>query len=293
MLQDSLPVDIQRRKILESLLPPASDVVKQLGSTAPPTHYVKLLDSAYGLVEDGDEIFARFLNTNQDPGEKASDYLQRLQTLLSTAVRRNSIKQASADRQLLKQFQRGCWDQSLILTLQLESKAKSPPDFAELLLLLRTEEDRRAAKLDRMQRHLGSSKHKAVSHKQSVVDISPYGEAGMFQTYVSETEALRRQVADLQMQLQSTKSEKKKKRESKLVESPETVTSKVEMQAHQLIAKSPRPWFCFRCGEDGHIARVCEGSINKALVDQKYKELKVKQDEWKVKNGVPLNWTRF
>nr|XP_055053225.1 uncharacterized protein LOC129438489 [Misgurnus anguillicaudatus] len=30
LLQDSLPIDIQRRKILESLLPPASDVVKQL-----------------------------------------------------------------------------------------------------------------------------------------------------------------------------------------------------------------------------------------------------------------------
>ncbi len=124
---DSLPIDIQRKKILESLLPPASDVVKHLGSTAPPRDYVKLLVSAYGLVEDGDEIFARFLNTNQDPGEKASDYLQRLQALLSTAVRRNGVKQSSADRQLLKQFQRGCWDQSLILTLQLESKAKTPP----------------------------------------------------------------------------------------------------------------------------------------------------------------------
>lgn len=120
LLQDSLPIDIQRRKILESLLPPASDVV-----TAPPRDYVKLLDSAYGLVEDGDEIFALFLNTNQDPGEKASDYLQRLQTLLSTAVKRNGVKQSSADRQLLKQFQRGCWDHLLILTLQLEAKAKT------------------------------------------------------------------------------------------------------------------------------------------------------------------------
>ena len=35
--------------------------------------YVKLLDSAYGVVEDGDEIFARFLNTNQNAGEKSSD----------------------------------------------------------------------------------------------------------------------------------------------------------------------------------------------------------------------------
>lgn len=100
-------------------------------------------------------------------------------------------------------------------------------------------------------------------------------------------------MADLQVQLRSSKSEKKKKHESKLTEYPSTVTPKVEMQAQQVTAKPPKPWFCFRCGEDGHIARTCEGSINKALVDQKYKELKLKQDEWKVKNGVPLNWTGF
>lgn len=53
---DRLSVDVQRRKILESLLPPASDVVRQLGTSAHPRHYVQLLDSAYGLVEDGEEV---------------------------------------------------------------------------------------------------------------------------------------------------------------------------------------------------------------------------------------------
>lgn len=57
---ESLSVDVQRRKILESLLPPASDVVRQLGTSAHPRHYVQLLDSAYGLIEDGDEVLARF-----------------------------------------------------------------------------------------------------------------------------------------------------------------------------------------------------------------------------------------
>lgn len=46
MFQDGAPVDLQHRKILESLLPPASDVVRQLGSSAHPREYVKLLDSA-------------------------------------------------------------------------------------------------------------------------------------------------------------------------------------------------------------------------------------------------------
>lgn len=60
LLQDSGSVDVQRRKILESLLSPAIDVIKPLGTTASPRDDLKLLGSAFGLVEGGDEIFARF-----------------------------------------------------------------------------------------------------------------------------------------------------------------------------------------------------------------------------------------
>lgn len=46
MFQDGLPTDMQRRMILESLLSPASDILKQLGSHSPPHDYVRLLQSA-------------------------------------------------------------------------------------------------------------------------------------------------------------------------------------------------------------------------------------------------------
>lgn len=103
MFQDGLPTDMQRRMILESLLSPASDILKQLGSHSPPHDYVRLLQSAYGLVDDG-EIFAKFLSTLQDAGEKASEYLQRLQAVLSTAIRRGGVGEANASQQLFKQF---------------------------------------------------------------------------------------------------------------------------------------------------------------------------------------------
>lgn len=46
------------RKIVESLSPPAANIVKSLGPKAHPQAYLKLLDSAYATVEDGDELFA-------------------------------------------------------------------------------------------------------------------------------------------------------------------------------------------------------------------------------------------
>ncbi|KAK7898506.1 hypothetical protein WMY93_019359 [Mugilogobius chulae] len=67
MIDDSSLSDLEKtRKILESLLAPASDVIRPLGPDAIPKDYLKLLDSAFGTVEDGEELLVRFMNTLQD-----------------------------------------------------------------------------------------------------------------------------------------------------------------------------------------------------------------------------------
>ncbi|KAI3351102.1 hypothetical protein L3Q82_005672 [Scortum barcoo] len=81
--------DLHRtRKILDSLLPPATDVIKHVSPQALPSVYLQLLDSVYGFVEDGDELLAKFMGTLQNNDEKPSDYLNRLQVALSAVVRR-------------------------------------------------------------------------------------------------------------------------------------------------------------------------------------------------------------
>ncbi|KAL0150798.1 hypothetical protein M9458_053880, partial [Cirrhinus mrigala] len=145
---------------------------------------------------------------------------------------------------------------------------------------IRTEEDRRAAKLERLQRHLGSSRAKPFLNIHTVNATSvPYNSnAAILQAYQTETEDLRRQVAELKMQLNSKKSKKKQKAESKDLQRGNEQTMKTEIQAYQTIPKpQPKAWFCFKCGGDGHIARQCVNPPNKDLVDQKYKELKAKQ----------------
>ncbi|KAI3357325.1 hypothetical protein L3Q82_015770 [Scortum barcoo] len=93
-----------------SLLSPAIDIVKHLAPESPLNVYLEILDSAFGTVEDGDDIFAKYLNTMRDNGEKPSAYLQRLQVMLNTTLRRGGVNASDLDRQLLRQFVRGCWD---------------------------------------------------------------------------------------------------------------------------------------------------------------------------------------
>lgn len=108
-LTDPSMSDLHRtRKILDSLLPPATDVIKHVSPQALPSVYLQLLGSVYGSVEDGDELLAKFMETLQNNDKKPSDYLNRLQVILSAVVRRGGITESEQNRYLLKQFCRGC-----------------------------------------------------------------------------------------------------------------------------------------------------------------------------------------
>lgn len=264
------PLHITRR-ILESLLPPAADLVKNLGANALPSTFLHVLDSAYATVEDGEELFAKFLNTLQDHGEKPSSYLQRLQLVLSTVVKRGGIPAAETNKYLLKQFCRGCWDNTVINKLQLEQKKDQPPPFSDLLFMLRTEEDRQMAKETLMKKHIPSVKHRANLQTHSTSACSCGNSSDK-----SALDELREQMLKLQSQMSALLSKN-------------ATSSKSEHQQNKQKPKSgqgkkkPKPWFCFKCGQDGHIAPNCSSQPNPSLVEEKRRQLKLKQQTWETK----------
>lgn len=281
-------------RILDSLLPPASEMTKHLGPQAKPSAYLQLLDSAYGTVEDGDELYARFISTLQNDGEKPSAFLQRLHVALSTTMRRGGVSAPDFDQQLLKQFCRGCWENSLIVDLQLEQRKKNPPSFAELLLLLRTEEDKQAVKMSRMKQHLGSAKP-AYSAGKRVMSHLQMAHSTTDSEYNTEVEMLKKQIADISAQLNSMTAESQKRKPPK--QKTKTVASNAKAGAHSVkknvsnqqssavkVSSKPRPWYCFQCGEDGHVASVCENEPNPSLVAAKKKQLRERQAAWEISN---------
>lgn len=108
-----------------------------------------------------------------------------------------------ADKQLLKQFCRGCWNNALIATLQLEQRQNNPPTFSEFLLMLRTEEDKQAAKACRMKHHLGFSKAKAQASTQAVYSskMNDFGMPTQDNRMPLLIEQIQKQIASMQAQI--------------------------------------------------------------------------------------------
>lgn len=284
LLKDPAVSDLQRsRKILESLLPPAADMVRHLVPETPPNTYLQILDSAYGTVQDGDELYAKFMELFQDAGEKPSAYLQRLQVALNLAVKRGGVPATELNRHLLNQFCRGCWDNTLISELQLKQRKSHPPSFAELLLLLRTEEDREAAKAQRMKQHLGS-KAKAGVHAQYAT-ATP--EESRVDALTTITQQLAQQLADIQKQLASLTAHSSQKQPAS---SKPTHASRLSNNLNPSKATSrpsqktplsrPKPGYCYNCGEDGHIKPNCDNDPNPSLVVMKKRQFTERQNKW-------------
>lgn len=277
ILKDPATSELQKsRQILDSLLPPAADIVKHLSPDLPADIYIQHLDSAYGTVQDGEELYVKFMDTLQDSGEKPSAYLQRLQVALSLAVKRGGVKPSEVNRHLLSQFCRGCWDNTLISELQLKQRKFNPPSFAELLLLLRTEEDREASKTQRMKQHLGASRQRVSAQAQLAVEEEK-GVCAVLSTLTQQMAAIQQQLAALTAS-QSSHSHRYSSSTSDPRSNRRTTT------APKVSPSTPKPGFCFRCGEDGHIKPQCENPPNQALVNTKRKQFNERKQKWQRQN---------
>uniref|UniRef100_A0A3P9II99 CCHC-type domain-containing protein n=3 Tax=Oryzias latipes TaxID=8090 RepID=A0A3P9II99_ORYLA len=275
MMNDPAVSDLQRtRRISGSLLPPAADMVKHLNPQTSPAVYIHILESAYGTVQDGEELYAKFMDTFQNTGEKPSAYLQRLQVSLTAAVKRGGVPPSEVDKRLLNQFCRGCWDNTLITELQLKQRKPNPPPFSDLLLLLRIEEDREASKMQRMRQYLGPAKVKThVQYAYSENEEKPD---------TTTIQQLAKQIADIQRQLASLTAAQSssKPKGPKATSSSHSGEGQWVGKPQRNPPSAPKPGYCFRCGEDGHIKPQCSNPPNSALVAAKKKLFNEKHSKW-------------
>ncbi|XP_063812160.1 paraneoplastic antigen Ma1 homolog [Pseudophryne corroboree] len=104
------PDQIKRQRAVESLRWPAMGIIQAARRSKPQATletYFEALDYAYGTLEDVGDLTSRLHHTFQEPGEKLSVYLIRIDKLLYKIADKGGITREEVDRSRMKQLLRG------------------------------------------------------------------------------------------------------------------------------------------------------------------------------------------
>jgi hypothetical protein len=266
MMDDDGVADIDKKAtILQSLMRPALDTVSTMGRTASSKDCLDILETIYGRVEDGHDLVVTFHTTYQDDKELSSAYLNRLYLVLVEAADRGGLPISSIPTYLLRQFIRGCQDDSFVHRLNLERKLERPPNFGDFLLMVRREESRRTEKrlrLKKMSTTASSSPPRVSSDNSARSKTATDARTKELEAQVNQ---LTSQMQDMQRQFMSPSLGKPLSR----TDVPPAGTTAPSTYSRTSDRRQRRTYFCYNCGMDGHRRSACKESANQELVFKK------------------------
>lgn len=188
----------------------------------------------------------RFYSSEQKEGEKASEFVARLQQLLRKIVRKGEMRGEKVNVFRMKQFQQGLlYNDSLLTQLKMSDLGESP-NYVCLLNRVRKIEEAQALKKGK--RNLGN-----LTKKEKEVTAS-----------IRKAEA-----SSAGFELRSDMLEKLARLEARM-EQPPTLSKPVGLNWTPRAQRYPN--FCFGCGKPGHLQRDCSEvadpkSVNKKLIE--------------------------
>ncbi|XP_030586820.1 paraneoplastic antigen Ma1 homolog [Archocentrus centrarchus] len=282
----------KRRRVIESLKGPALDVIKAVRLSDPdvtPEGCLEALESAFGLAESGDDLYFAFRLLQQQPGEKLSDFLRRLERALTKVVQRGGIPVNSMDIARVEQLLKGAVDADLMLiNLRLRERRTKPPTFLELLREIRIEEEYEASRVklnrsvssvqvkpqaDNRQSEIQSLKAELKEVKAMFAALATHspaetekGEKQLDSRELASENNVDPEVVALKKQVKQLQKKVGTRLSCQAGASP-TVMAVGTPSARQSPDSEER--FCYHCGENGHIAPKCNKPENQNKVIQR------------------------
>ncbi|XP_023190648.1 uncharacterized protein LOC111608786 [Xiphophorus maculatus] len=283
----------KRKRIVESVKGPALEIIQAIRCNdpdTPPQKFLEAIENVFGTTESGEDLYFAFRSMQQNPNERLSDFVRRLEKVLTKAVQKGGVPPALRDRARAEQLLRGAVESDImLLQLRLKERLHNPPSFMALLSEVRADEDQKM-----LRRHTTS--------------VRQVGAADLKAPKLSEMDALKDQIKELRSQVQQL-TVKGQDSPHLIGGVPQAVAARSNPEMHVLkeqvlslqhqfsqqatppTAPIPQPrnqrnsWrkdreptkfaregsnvFCYRCGEDGHIATNCTCPENSSKVIRK------------------------
>ncbi|KAM4799699.1 paraneoplastic antigen Ma3 [Urocitellus parryii] len=140
-----VPEGEKRRRLMECLRGPALQVVSVLranNAAITVEECLAALQQVFGPVESRKIAQVKFCKAYQEPGEKVSSFVVRLEPLLQKAVEKNAVSRRNVNQTRLKRILGGATlPDKLREKLKLMKQRRKPPGFLALVKLLREEEE--------------------------------------------------------------------------------------------------------------------------------------------------------
>lgn len=221
---------------------------------------------------------------------------------MQEVVESHGVTKQDADSQLLKQFRRGCWDDTLLNTLHLKG-ATNIFTFSELLFNIRAYEKESQLKEMRRKRHLGNVAAK-VHSKTHVTTDEP--EHALCHNHTVSDASSRKQLEERIRQLEAELQKKMVQHDQPFRSDRPAQKLSYRVKGSKLTQR-PGPDvpaenvskvgnFCYNCGEDSHMLPQCNNPTNAALVQKKLCERHQARENQRSLNtsqttlpGLPLN----
>uniref|UniRef100_A0A3Q2Z0M1 Uncharacterized protein n=1 Tax=Hippocampus comes TaxID=109280 RepID=A0A3Q2Z0M1_HIPCM len=140
-------VKVDPTRVPPEILPPRGEAswkltIRYNDTEASAQDYLAATENVFGTSESGEDLYFKFRSMQQKPNERLSDFVRRLEKVLTKAVEKGGLSHLLKDRARVEQLLRGAVDADiLLLQLRLKERLSNPASFISLLSEIRSEED--------------------------------------------------------------------------------------------------------------------------------------------------------
>jgi hypothetical protein len=246
--------------MIQSLSGQALDMMQPhiINPRATPDVMFGFLEDVFGDRKDGRELLINFYGELQSRTQPASEYLQSLYVKLTEVTYRDGINPIDFDLHIRDQFSRGCHDDTLLQKLMADPNY-GKYRFTDLVGKVRMEEIRMADRHKRFASVTSSSAQNVPNQRTSSARTMLQSQVRPNQSYGQVGNSGNAQVANSQQQNVNSSVNR-----SNGVNRPNS-----EDRQGFTPRRFRRRKFCYRCGEDDHIANGCQNQHNPQLVQDK------------------------